>query len=158
VDATRNALSCSRACLLLFEQLRLTTPLLPSTFTSTSKVCLFFPNLVQSVTAKLYPRSFRFLTAYGGCLSSFVCAASSFFLHLLWPYTSPNKHHRANVSCILSSHLHSHGRLRASLESLEYTHVFDEPTNNELQHNIRRLAYPPQGRLEVLQDCRRPQD
>jgi hypothetical protein len=119
----------------------------------------FFPPLqdLVIVTAPSFLRAFRVIDVPGGCQFIFHLSCCVFFLHLLWPYTSPNKHHRAAVSCILSPHVPSHVRLHASPGSVPSTST-STTTHHELQYPIGRLPYAPQGPYEVLHRCRRPQD
>jgi hypothetical protein len=69
--------------------------------------------------------------------------------------------YQAAVSCILSTHLPCHVRLTARISRISsiYHHVQGHHSSSyELQYHIRRFAYAPQGPLEVLLGCRRPQD
>jgi hypothetical protein len=136
---------------LLFEQLHLTTPRL---FSPTPPPLLCFASSFQFRVVrhcKAFSSLLPLLDRVRGCLSSSICAASSFFLHLLWPYTSPNQHHRANVSCILSSHLHNRGRLRASLQSLSSTSALTQPPT--MSFNITSDGSPT-PRKGVSRFCR----
>lgn len=126
-----------------------------STLTSVSS---FHPNdhILCSLLRPRHPRPFRPSDAHEELLIYIHLSCFFFVLHLLWPSTSPNEHHRAAVSCILSTHLPSHVRLHASLGSFPSTYASDV-SNNELQYNIRRFSYAPKGPHSVLHG-RRPED